>query len=90
MQFRADCAECHGSDGRTPTEIGRAMSPRAPDLATPQVQAWSDAELFWIIKHGIKLTGMPGFGRQHDDERIWHLVDYVREIGRHSGGQKQP
>lgn len=82
MQFRADCAACHGSDGRTPTEIGRSMSPRAPDLGAPETQAWSDAELFWIIQHGIKLTGMPGFGRQHDDERIWHLVAYIRQMGK--------
>lgn len=81
MQFRADCAVCHGSDGRTPTEIGRWMSPRAPDLATAEVQAWSDAELFWIIKNGIKMTGMPGFGRMHPDQRIWELVHYVRQIG---------
>lgn len=86
MQFRADCAGCHGSDGRTATDIGRWMSPRAPDLASPAVQEWSDGELFWIVKHGIKLTGMPGFGEIHDDERIWQLVHYVREIGR----QAQP
>jgi len=84
MQFRADCAACHGSDGRTPTDIGKWMSPRAPDLSSPEVQAWSDAELFWIIKHGVKMTGMPGFGRVHPDERIWHLVFYVREMGKKS------
>ena len=81
MQFRADCAACHGSDARSPTDIGKAMSPRASDLGTPEVQAWSDAELFWIIKHGIKMTGMPGFGKVHRDERIWHMVYYVRSIG---------
>ena len=90
MQFRADCAVCHGSDGRTPTEIGRAMSPRAPDLGTPEVQAWSDAELFRIIQHGIKFTGMPGFGRQHDDERIWQLVAYVRQVRNPPQEQQAP
>lgn len=85
MQFRADCGVCHGSDGRTATEIGKSMSPRASDLGSAEVQAWSDAELFWIIKNGIKMTGMPGFGPVHPDERIWDLVHYVRQIGTHTG-----
>src|SRR5262245_6125136 len=57
MQFTGRCAPCHGSDGRTPTEIGRWMNPRAPDLGTPQVQKWSDAELFWIVRNGIRMSG---------------------------------
>jgi len=80
MQFRASCAACHGLDGRTPSDVGRWMYPRASDLGSAAVQEWSDAELFWIIKHGIRLTGMPGFGKIHPDERIWHLVYYVRTL----------
>ena len=79
--YRGECAACHGLDGRTPSEIGRAMYPRTPDLGSPAVQQWSDAELFWIIKHGIRLSGMPGFGRTKSDEQIWHLVHYVRSLG---------
>lgn len=81
MQYGARCASCHGLDGRTPTDVGRWMYPRSPDLGSPAVQEWSEAELFWIIKHGIRLTGMPGFGKIHSDEEIWHLVRYVRSLG---------
>lgn len=81
MLFGARCASCHGYDGRTPTDIGRAMYPRTLDLGSAEVQAWSDAELFWIIKHGIRLSGMPAFGRIHSDEEIWHLVHYLRSLG---------
>ena len=81
MQFRASCAACHGLDGRTPSDIGRWMYPRSSDLGSAAVQQWSDAELFWIVKNGIRLTGMPGFGKVHPDERIWHLVYYVRTLG---------
>ncbi len=80
MQFGGECATCHGLDGRTPTEVGRWMYPRTLDLHSPEVQQWSDAELFWIIKNGIRLSGMPGFGRIHSDEQIWHLVHYVRSL----------
>ncbi len=81
MQFRGECASCHGIDGRTPTDIGRWMYPRTLDLGSPEVQQWSDAELFWIIKNGIRLSGMPGFGKVHSDEQIWHLAHYVRSLG---------
>ncbi|MBI2837318.1 MAG: cytochrome c [Acidobacteria bacterium] len=81
MQFGVRCAPCHGADGRSPTDIGRWMYPRAADLASPGVQAYSDEQLFWIVKHGIRLTGMPGFGKSMPEEQIWHLVNYVRRIG---------
>jgi len=85
MFFGGSCASCHGFDGRTPTDAGSWMYPRVPDLGSPEVQEWSDAELFWIIKYGIRLTGMPGFGKIHSDEQIWDLVHYTRTIG----GQQQ-
>ena len=80
MAFRGDCANCHGIDGRTPSEIGRWMYPRTLDLGSPEVQQWSDAELFWIIKNGLRLSGMPGFGKTRSDEQIWHMVHYVRGL----------
>jgi len=80
MLFSGRCAFCHGQDGREPTAEGRSMYPRAPALSSPRVQSWSDTELFWIVKHGIRLTGMPGFGRIHSDDEIWHLVHYVRSL----------
>ena len=81
MQFGARCAFCHGQDGRSPTDVGRALYPRTLNLSLPAVQGYSDAELFVVIKDGIRLTGMPGFGRIHSDEEIWHLVHYVRNLG---------
>lgn len=88
MQFRADCAACHGTDGRQATDTGRWMYPRASDLGSPAVQQWSDAELFWIIKNGIRLTGMPGFGKVHPDDQLWHVVSYVRQVGEEA--KRQP
>ena len=81
MFFGGSCASCHGFDGRTATDVGSWMYPRVPDLGSASVQQWSDAELFWIIKNGIRLTGMPGFAKIHSDVEIWHLVHYVRRVG---------
>lgn len=79
--YGMECASCHGADGRTPTPIGKAMYPRVPSLASPAVQQLSDKELFWIIKNGVRLSGMPGFGGIDTDQEIWQTVYYVRSLG---------
>jgi mono/diheme cytochrome c family protein len=80
MSYGSDCSACHGVDGRTPSNFGHSMYPRVPDLGSPAVQQWSNAELFWIIKNGIRHSGMPGFGNIHPDNTIWDLVHYVRSL----------
>ncbi len=79
--FGMGCATCHGQDGRTPGPIGKSMYPRAPDLGAPEVQEMSDAEIFWVIKNGIRLSGMPGFADINSDEQIWQLTYFVRSLG---------
>ena len=78
--FGTDCGACHGLNGRKPTDAGRWMYPRAADLGSAEVQKYSDRELFWIVKNGIRLSGMPAFGRVESDEHIWDLVQYVRTL----------
>ncbi len=78
--YGAECAMCHGLNGRTPTETGRWMYPRAADLTSEPTQQYSDRELFWIIRNGIRLSGMPAFGKVETDEHIWQLVHYIRTL----------
>jgi mono/diheme cytochrome c family protein len=78
--FGTGCAACHGMSGRSPTDAGRWMYPRAADLTSHDTQSYSDRELFWIIKNGIRLSGMPASGRVESDEHIWDLVLYVRSL----------
>jgi mono/diheme cytochrome c family protein len=80
MLYGMDCDICHGKDGRHPTEAGRNMYPRVPDLGSPAVQRWSDAQLFWIVKNGVRYSGMPAFGKVQSDKEIWDLVHYVRSL----------
>jgi mono/diheme cytochrome c family protein len=84
MAYHGECQNCHGTDGRTPTEIGRSLYPRAPSLVSPQVQRWSDPELFVIIRDGIRHSGMPGFGRAVSENQIWDLVRFVRSLQKSS------
>ena len=80
--YATDCSMCHGPDGLTPSDTGRWMYPRASDLTSPEVQQYSDPELFWIVKNGIRLSGMPAFGKVESDEHIWNLVHYLRTLRR--------
>ena len=79
--YSMECASCHGPDGRTPTPIGRAMHPRVPSLSSAGVQNLSDKELFWVIKNGVRFSGMPGFTNINSDQDIWQLAYYVRSLG---------
>jgi mono/diheme cytochrome c family protein len=78
--YGTECAACHGMSGNKPTDAGRWMYPRAADLTSREVQSYSDRELFWIIRNGIRLSGMPAFGRVENDAHIWDLVRYVRTL----------
>lgn len=75
-----DCSMCHDNDGQAQNPPGRWMYPRAADLTSNRVQSYSDEELFWIIQNGIRLTGMPAFGRAESADHIWDLVNYVRTL----------
>lgn len=59
--------------------MGRGLRPQPPPLADV-VAEWSAAELFWIIKHGIRMTGMPAWGPTHGDEEVWAIVAFVQTL----------
>ena len=83
MEHFADhCAVCHGNDGSGDTEMGRGLYPRAPDMRLPATQNLSDAELFYIIENGVRLTGMPGWatGTKEGETSSWHLVHFIRHL----------
>jgi mono/diheme cytochrome c family protein len=84
--FGTECAACHGMTGRDPTDAGRWMYPRAADLTSPDTQSYSDQEIFWIVKNGIRLSGMPAFGRVESDDHIWGLVFYLRALPKRISG----
>jgi mono/diheme cytochrome c family protein len=80
--FADHCAVCHGNDGRGDTDFGRGLYPPPPDLRGAATQELSDGEIFWIIRNGIRFTGMPGFGTEpaDSDEETWHLVHFIRHL----------
>jgi mono/diheme cytochrome c family protein len=83
MSHYADhCATCHANDGSGQTEMGQGFYPRAPDMRLPVTQRLSDGELFYVIEHGIRFTGMPGWGTgtAAGEESSWQLVHFIRHL----------
>jgi hypothetical protein len=82
------CRLCHGAPEYQPAEFAEGLYPPPPRLAAGHIQQeLSDAEIYWIAKHGLKMTGMPAFGPTHDEEELWGLVVIVKEIPRMSAEQ---
>ncbi len=80
--FLGSCAQCHNADGRGDTDIGRNMAPPAMDLSSSHVQHWSDAELFWIIQNGVRLTGMPAWHSSISANDTWKLAHFIHNLPR--------
>jgi len=87
--FADHCASCHANDGSGDTDMGRGLSPRAPDMRLPATQTLSDGELFWIIENGVRFTGMPawGNGTPASDDATWKLVQFVRHLPKLTGDE---
>jgi mono/diheme cytochrome c family protein len=77
--FDQRCAGCHGAPGRARGDMSRGLNPEPPSLVTV-LDEWTPAELFWITKNGIKMTGMPAFGVSRTDDELWAIVAFLRKL----------
>ena len=73
------CVSCHGAPGVLPAELAKGLTPQPPEFAK-KAEEWNPAELYWIVKNGIKMTGMPAWGPTHGDEALWAIVAFLREL----------
>jgi mono/diheme cytochrome c family protein len=76
--YAALCVGCHLAPGITKSDIRVGLYPHPPNLAQDELQQAQRA--FWIIKHGIKMSAMPAWGKTLDDETIWEVVAFVRKM----------
>ena len=77
--FHTGCAPCHGTVEGDPPMIPRGMTPHPP-LLGPVIDEWDDEELFWLVKHGIKYTGMPAWPSQVRDDEVWAMVAFLNQL----------
>lgn len=79
--YDAMCVTCHAAPGKSASVIADGLYPKPPELANREsIEKWNDKELFWIIKNGIKLTGMPAYGPTHSDEDLWSIVAFLNRL----------
>ncbi|RVV96784.1 c-type cytochrome [Mesobaculum littorinae] len=81
--FDAACAVCHAPPGRIRTATMRAMLPEPPRIADA-VAGWTPAELAWIVREGVKMSGMPHWPSVRDDE-VWPVVAFLMRVGEMTG-----
>lgn len=83
------CILCHGQSGRGDSLMGASMYPPATDLTSNATRSKSEGQLFWLIAHGVNLTGMPAFGdgyyffgkqKGYSDDELWSLVKYIKDV----------
>jgi mono/diheme cytochrome c family protein len=72
------CTNCHGGPGVEWAKFSEGLRPDPPDLKEV-VNERTPAQLFWVIKNGINMTGMPGFGETPDPE-IWSIVAFLKKL----------
>lgn len=87
--YHTMCAVCHSVPGHKASPTRKGLNPKPPRLYAKQVQRRSDTELYWIIEHGIRMTGMPAFGPTHSPEEIWGLIAFLRQLPEISPQQYQ-
>jgi mono/diheme cytochrome c family protein len=77
--YNAMCIGCHLAPGLAGTELSNSLYPAPPNLSKLGVDG-HPAAAFWIIKHGIKSTGMPAWGKSMADPYIWGMVAFLQQL----------
>ena len=74
--YRTHCEHCHGAPGVAPAPFALGMTP-APVPLVHTARAWPPAEIFWVVKEGLKMTGMPAWKHRLSDDEMWALVAFL-------------
>jgi len=78
------CANCHGAPGVMWAKFSEGLRPDPPDLKEDEdVRALTPAQIFWVVRNGINMTGMPGFGLSDPpvpDQEIWTIAAFVKKL----------
>jgi mono/diheme cytochrome c family protein len=73
------CAGCHAPPGESLSAVAKGLNPKPSDLAK-SAERLSAQELFWVVKNGVKMTGMPAWGPTHSDDELWPIVAFAQQL----------
>jgi mono/diheme cytochrome c family protein len=77
--YRQECVRCHGAPGVAPDAFALGLEPPAANLAYT-ARSWLPAEMYWAIKHGVKMTGMPAWEYRLGEQDLWALVAFLNRM----------
>ncbi|WP_111978746.1 c-type cytochrome [Algibacillus agarilyticus] len=89
MDYEFMCSSCHLKPGRNQSDMSLGLYPSPPNLTIKAEEhdghkhrdsTQTDRKNFWVIKHGIKASGMPAWGKTHDEQRIWAMVAFLKRL----------
>jgi mono/diheme cytochrome c family protein len=78
-EYAETCVTCHGGPGVEAGEIGKGLHPAPPDLSK-SAREMDPAEIYWVLEHGIRHSGMPAFGPSHDSDELWATAEFVDQL----------
>ena len=88
--YQSICIYCHGAPNSPPEKWAQHMLPKPPKLwEEHMMHHMTDGEIFYIVSHGIRMTGMPAFGPDRTEMDVWNIVAYIRQLGQQSEQQKK-
>ncbi len=79
MHYDLGCRACHGSPGMALPRITQQMTPHPPALPS-RIREMKPEEIFYVVKHGVKFTGMPAWPSRHRDDEVWAVVAFLRKL----------
>jgi thiosulfate dehydrogenase len=78
--YAANCAVCHGAADAKPSNVARGLYQHPPQLAKDGVEDDPEGVTYWKVNHGIRLTGMPAFGKSLNDTQIWRVTLFLKHM----------
>lgn len=79
QHYRSHCLQCHGAPGIAPDKLGFGMNP-APANLVATAREWQASEIYWVVRYGIKMTGMPAWEYRLSEQEIWDVVAFVEQL----------
>jgi len=86
--YQETCIHCHGAPGAQPGSFSQGLCPVPADLLSGSLQTeWNNAQMYWIVDNGIKLTGMPAFGSIYEKQEIAAVIAFLKKLPKMSPEQ---
>ncbi|HEY5095455.1 MAG TPA: c-type cytochrome [Candidatus Eremiobacteraceae bacterium] len=78
--YATNCMACHGASDGKPSNIAQGLYQHAPQLGDHGVEDDPEGDTYWVVQHGIRLTGMPSFGVRLSDSELWQVVMFLKHM----------